>query len=88
MEENKMVNVSLQDLVGLYTAGYGEGLAIAVDMINGVESGSKKNVHKLGMIMLGACIGVTAAVAGSFYYKFREQTEEKKEDTYVYGEES
>ncbi len=89
MDENKMVNVPLEDLISLYTAGYGEGMAMAMDAISNFEKDSKKSIHKLvrKAVVVLAVEGVIG-VALAKYLKQKRETEEKKEDINIYGEES
>ncbi len=86
-ESSKMMNVSVEELINLYMAGFGNGMSTAVDAIQKVDNDTHKSIHKLvGKTIIALAIEGLAGVALMKYLK--EKAEEKKEDTYTYGEES
>lgn len=90
MDENsKMMNVSVEELISLYMAGFGNGMSTAVDAIQQVENDTHKSIRKTMLKTFAVVtIGGIMLLGTINYLKQKEKAEEKKEDTYIYGEES
>lgn len=88
-ESSKMMNMSMEELINLYMAGFGNGMSTAVDAIQKMDNDNHRSIRKLvGKAILALAIEGLAGVALMKYLKEKEKAEEKKEDTYAYGKES